>query len=125
MASCSASDGHIYLIDSSNASYPKFCISKHSKCKGGAVTAAFGYQFSEITSEGEFIKDVWVIFNNTNSNIKIFEYGKVPNGWSETMKAQPLEVNKYYRIGGSFVYTCDINSKCKTINLIDVYNNKH
>ena len=103
---------------------PIFCISSRGKCdeKGTEMDSIY---ISELNKDGNNEKYVWETQNRSNNPkdhvLKSLEYGKVPEGWKETIPAQPIKDNVYYSVNGEFFFFRDRIGKYTIITRKDFF----
>lgn len=89
------------IIDLSNIEHPDLCLSSGENCTG------FGIGYGDFTVaevkeiDGKYVERIcWTLISRDSyPKIKKFSYGTVPPGYTESHIAEPLKVNRIYRIG--------------------------
>ncbi|MBS1993586.1 MAG: hypothetical protein JSS86_01100 [Cyanobacteria bacterium SZAS LIN-2] len=59
---------------------------------------------NEVNDKGETLKPVWEISASKDSTISAIQYGQIPEGWSERIRATALVPGHNYCLNGGFFF---------------------
>jgi hypothetical protein len=100
---------HFSVTKVSEPSYPNFCISQRSNCRGAAVSFS-SFVVAEVdergryVSDGKLIRPMWIIEPVADVPLREVRYGRVPEGWKETKSTEPLQFDKFYSANGNYLF---------------------
>ena len=94
---------HFTIIDITDPMYPQFCISGEDDCMGDGVILS-NLTVWEVDKDRNHVKKVWGLVCSENVKIKTVKYGHPPDGYRETVKAEPIKVKTLYSVNDMYYF---------------------
>jgi hypothetical protein len=97
-----------------------FCLTAGAWwCDGNGIQLNTGITIYRTNINGDDLETVWKMaagYGGTHANVvNIVEYGHVPPGWTEIIRAKPLRYNTYYSFDGRAYFTRNIRGEYKVL----------
>jgi hypothetical protein len=94
------------------------CFSEKYHCDGGGVQLDV-VEITEMSSNGERERVVWLIQVRSEVSsdhiVKKLEYGKVPHGWIEIVRAEKLKPDITYSVLGEYYFSLNSEGKSRLL----------